>query len=269
MNAQPGRLRKHSGWRLTCCLLGSALATAGCERLPVSTVKQIREGHQAYQQQNYAGAGHRLSAAIASYPSHPDIAEAYYVRGLTRLKGGQTEQARQDFLAGLRLAERPELRALLQAQLGNLAYESGLYEAAVARYRQALHGLPERAPTDRVLLRYGISLQRCGQFREAKLVFADLLTCFPHGAVAADARRRAGWVGDYYAIQCGVYAQQPNAQATARQLRAKGVKASAWRETRNGSIRYVVRAGRYAHRADAERDLAEIQRIIPDAFVVP
>jgi tetratricopeptide (TPR) repeat protein len=269
MNAWHGRQPRRAGWQLTCCLLGAGFAIAGCDRLPASAVTQIREGHQAYQQQNYAGAQQRLSSVIAAHPTQPDIAEAYYVRGLAALKRGQTEQARQDFLAGMRLVERPDLRALLQAQLGNLAYESGLYEAAVVRYQKAEPDLPERDPTNRILLRYGISLQRCGRFNDAKLVLADLLTRFPHGPVAADARRRAGWVGDHYAIQCGVYARQPNAQSTARQLRSKGVKASAWRETRNGSVRYVVRAGKYARRSDAERALPAIRRIIPDAFVVP
>ncbi len=247
----------------------AALALAGCDRLPASAVKQIRQGHDAYQRRNYAAAQQRLSPVISAHASKPDAAEAYYVRGLARLKAGQDGPARKDFLAGLRVTDRPELRALLNAQLGNLAYEANQYESAAGRYRQAQAQLPDRPPTDRVLLRYGISLQRCGRFREAKLVLADLLTRFPTGEAATEARRRAGWVGEHYAIQCGVYSKRANAEASARKLRGKGVDASAWRETRNGSTRYVVRSGRYSRRADAERALPRVRRFISDAFVVP
>ena len=269
MSVRHGRWSGGVGAWLAFVPLLIAITMAGCDRLPASAVKQIRQGHDAYRQQNYVRARHLLSPVISAHPTAPDVGEAYYVRGLARLKGRQVEQARQDFLAGLRVTDRSELRSLLHAQLGNLAYEAGQYESAANHYRRARPDLPDHPPSDRILLRYGIALQRCGRFREGKLVLADLLTRFPSGPAAAEARRRVGWVGDYYSIQCGVYAQQANAEATARRLRAKGVTASAWRETRNGSTRYVVRAGRYARRANAKRALPQVRRVIPDAFVVP
>ncbi len=251
------------------CAAIVSLAGTGCGQLPGQAVSRIRQGHAAYEHGDYTRAEQMLSRVIAEHASHPDTGEAYYVRGLSRLRVGRAEPAHQDFRAGLLVAERPELRALLNAQLGNLAYEHGQYQNAAAYYDQARPDLPGHPPTDRILLRHGISLQRCGRFPEAKQVLADLLTSFPAGPAAAEAREKIGWTGDYYAIQCGVYGESGNAESAARKLRAAGVEASAWRETRDGATRYVVRAGRYPQRAAAERDLPQIRRIIPDAFVVP
>ena len=255
--------------RLALCVLLLPVAGTGCDRLPAPAVTRIRQGHHAYQRGDYARVQRLLSPVIAAHAERPDVGEAYYVRGLARLKAGQAKAAANDFQAALRVADRSELKALLHAQLGNLAFEDGQYESAARHYRRAAPNLPDRSPTDRVLLRYGVSLQRAGRFRQAKLVLADLLTRFSSGPAAAEARRKLTWIGHYYSIQCGVYSNQANAQATARKLRAQGLQASAWRETHNGSTRFVVRAGRYTRRADAERALPNVRQTIPDAFVVP
>jgi len=101
------------------------------------------------------------------------------------------------------------------------------------------------------------------------VVLLDLLDSFGTGPTAAEARRALSHVGNHYSIQCGVYRQQANAQAAARKLRGQGFEASAWRETSNGSTRHVVRSGKYQRRADAERDLPKVRRLVPDAFIVP
>lgn len=269
MSVPHKRRRRPLETRLALCALLLPIAGTGCDRLPAPAVTRIRQGHRAYRQGDYARAQRLLSPVIAAHADQPDVGEAYYVRGLARLRAGQTKAAANDFQAALRVADRSELKALLHAQLGNLAFEDGQYGSAARHYRRAAPDLPNRSPTDRVLLRYGVSLQRAGRFRQAKLVLADLLTRFSSGSAAAEAHRKLAWIGDHYSIQCGVYSNQANAQATARKLRAQGLEASAWRETHNGSTRYVVRAGRYTRRADAERALPNVRRIIPDAFVVP
>jgi outer membrane protein assembly factor BamD (BamD/ComL family) len=241
----------------------------GCDRLPSDAVRQIRQGHGAYQRGDYAGAQQILSPVISRHAGHSDVAEAQYIRGLARVKSDQTEAAQRDFQAALGVAVRPELKGSLYAQLGNLEYEAGRYEAAASQYRRAEPHLDDEPPSDRILLRYGLSLQRCGRFRHAKVVLLDLLDRFPNGPAAAEARRALSHVGNHYSIQCGVYRQQANAKATAGKLRRHGFDASAWRETTNGSRRFVVRSGKYPRRGQAERDLPRIRRIIPDAFVVP
>ena len=111
-------------------------------------------------------------------------------------------------LAALGVVVRPELKGSLYAQLGNLEYEAGRYEAAASQYRRAEPYLDDESPSDRILLRYGLSLQRCGRFRHAKVVLLDLLDRFGTGPAAAEARRALSHVGNHYSIQCGVYRQQ-------------------------------------------------------------
>ena len=250
-------------------LLLAIASVAGCERLPGPAVKQIRQAHQAYEHRQYAQSERMLGSVIAEHAGKPDVAEAHYVRGLCRLNQDHQQAARSDFEAGLAVADRAELRALLHAQLGNLDYEAGDYAQAAAHYRAAKDDLPERSPFDRVLLRYAESLRRQGDFREAKRVWAELLLKFPQGSSARLARRKLADGDDHYSIQCGVYSKPAYAQKAAEDLRSKGIPARAWKEQRNGTTRHVVRTGQYRTYAEAQQALQEVRRHVPDAFIVP
>ena len=246
-----------------------SLVASGCQRLPGPAVRQVRQAHQAYRHRQYARCERLVSPVIAAHATEPDTAEAYYLRGLARLRADRKQAARADFEKGRTIADRAALAALLHAQLGNLEYETGNYERAAAFYRVAEHDLPSRPPSDRVLLRHGISLQRSGQFREAKQVLAGLILRFPSGRPAVEARRKVTWPHDYHCVQCGVYSKAESAQAATRQLGGQGVRATSWRQTRNGKTHYVIRAGRYRTYAQAERGLVNIRPLVPDAFIVP
>lgn len=265
------------GWRLpgTWCVglvagvAVASLAGGGCHRLPEAAVRQIRQAHQAYRHRQYARCERLASPVIAAHAAEPDTAEAYYLRGLARLRTDRKQAAKTDFEKGRRLTDRAELKALLHAQLGNLEYEAGQYERAAGHYRMAEADLPPHPPSDRVLLRYGMSLQRSGRFREGKRVLARLLLRFPSGRPADQARRKVTWPHDYHRVQCGVYSKAETARAAARRLSDRGVPASSWRQTRNGKTRYVVQAGRYRTYPEARRALEEIRPIVPDAFIMP
>ncbi|MFQ5492528.1 MAG: tol-pal system YbgF family protein, partial [Phycisphaerae bacterium] len=192
MDDRQGRRPDPTGLQLVRVFvtLVTVLTAGGCDRLPGPAVKQIREGHQAYRDRQYDLADRLLSEVIAQHPDAPDVAEAYLVRGLAELKSDKPGRAQADLEAGLGLSDRPELIALIHAQLGNLDYEAGRYESAAAHYGLAADDLPDLEPTDRVLLRYGISLQRSGQFHEAKQVLASLLLRFDTGPAVADARHK-------------------------------------------------------------------------------
>lgn len=270
-------MARNRGWRLpgtwrvgvAAGLAVASLAGSGCYRLPEAAVRQIRHAHQAYRHREYARCERLASPVIAAHATAPDTAEAYYLRGLARLQSDRKQAARTDFERGRRLTDRAELKALLNAQLGNLEYEAERYGRAAGHYRMAEANLPPDPPSDRVLLRYGMSLQRSGRFREGKKVLAKLLLRFPSGRPADQARRKITWPHDYHCVQCGVYSKAETAQAAARRLSDRGVPASSWRQTRNGKTRYVVQAGRYRTYPEARRALEEIRPIVPDAFIMP
>ena len=279
MNAGCGRravkgVTARRSW--TVVLLIATVCAPGCTRLPASAVRQIRQAHQAYQAGRYTQAQRLATPVIARHACEPDVAEALYVRGLSRLKAGQTATARGDFESALGLSDRRELTALLHAQLGNLDYEADRHQSAIQHYRAAERiGLPDRQrraageASARVLWRYADSLQRVGRFREAKQVHARLLLRYPNSQAAADVRRTGSWAKDYYSIQCGVYSKPESARQAAADLQQKGIGASAWREEHNGRVRHVVRSGRYRTHAEASRALPAVRRVVPDAFIVP
>ena len=86
-------------------MLIAIAAAGGCDRLPASAVKQIREGHQAYRNRQYSQAQRLLSQVIAKHAQAPDTAEAYYVRGLTQIKSERPTLAKEDLEAGSHLAD--------------------------------------------------------------------------------------------------------------------------------------------------------------------
>ena len=125
MRTERGRRTMGARWAKWVALV-AVMVAPGCTRLPASAVRQIGESHRAYQAGRYAQAQRLVTPVIAKHPDKPDVAEALYVRGLSRLKTGKTVTARGDFESALGVADRDELIALLHAQLGNLDYETQL-----------------------------------------------------------------------------------------------------------------------------------------------
>jgi len=271
MPAAGRRQRGRSGGGCGFCLAAAVAAAAagGCERLPVSAVQQIRQANDAYLHGQLTRGEQLLNPVIARYPDQPDVAEAYYLRSLCRTVTDRREEARSDLRTGLGMADRPELVGLMRAQLGNLEYEAGRYDEAARQYSQARPYLPLRPPTDRVLLRYGISLQRSGQYSAARRMLLELLARFPIGPTTNDAQTRLAWPHDFHSVQCGVFTKADSAQAAARDLRDRGLAATSWQERGGENVRYVVRTGRYPTYAEAEAALPQVRALVPDAFIVP
>ncbi|MCP4247973.1 MAG: tetratricopeptide repeat protein [bacterium] len=259
-------------WTYRCVGLAAALAAGfatGCERLPKSAVQQIRQGYRAYGQRQYDRCARLVSPVIAEHATAPDTGEALYLRALCRIQTGRPTEARADLERGLEISDRDELEALIHVQLGNLDYEARHYRTAASHYNRAGDDLPDARPTDRIMLRHGISLQRSNDFRRGKRVLAELLLRFPNGSTAATARRKLAWPHDYHSIQCGVYSKAASARTAARKLRQGGFEAESWQQTSDGRTRYVVHSGKFGSYAEARRGLGRVRAVVPDAFIVP
>ncbi|MFH0980213.1 MAG: SPOR domain-containing protein [Planctomycetota bacterium] len=241
----------------------------GCAALPAPALRQIEEADQAYRAQRYRAAEELLSPVIEAHPENPDIAEALYVRALCRLRTQRAAEARADLDAALTRARRDELIDRIHTQLGNLEFDQERYNRAAAYYAEAYDGLPDRPPKDRVGYQYGIALQRTGRTTEARLVLAEVATDFPQSEFAVKARRKTEWSNDYFAIQCGVFESIARAHAQAKTLKDQGIDAIAIPDTSVSTKRYMVRVGRYRTYAAARQALSAVQRVQPDAFIVP
>ena len=255
--------------RLSAVTLLVLVAAGGCNDLPAPAVRQIKRADQAYRLSRYLESDRLAGEVIRAHSRKPDTAEAYYLRGLSRLKQARRADAEADFRAALRLCRRRALEVLLCVQMGNLAFQDGAYARSAGFYRRGADDLPANVPIGQVWYRYGLSLQRSGEFDRARAVFRRLVNGRPAGAMGSNALRQMAWKHDYFTVQCGAFSRMESARAAAANLLGQGIEAVASRQDRRGAPPYVVYAGRYRNYAFASAALPAIRRIQGDAFIVP
>lgn len=242
---------------------------AGCAELPGEAVRQIRHADQSYRLARFAESERLASRVIDAHPDKPDTAEAYYIRGLSRLRLGQRSSAASDFEVGLRRCEREELSVLLSLQVGNMAYEAGVYGRAATFLGRAVTKLPTSAPGDETWYRYAHSLQRSGDFAHAGDAFHRVLTDYGNSPSARDALRNVSWRQDYFTLQCGAYSRRRAAGDAAEQLRLRGLVPTVTKLRDRGSVQYIVHVGRYRDFGAAWSALPAVRSVQPDAFILP
>ena len=232
-------------------------------------MKRLNEAEQAYRANQFDRTEELCNSVIKEHPDKPDVAEAFYLRGLARLRGNQAEGAMRDFETAINKTKRRELRGLAHAQLANINFEKDRYQQAIVHYGWARDDLPNEPPKDRVLLQYGIALQRLGRFRDAQPILGEVFKRFPQSSHAADARRRHAWPHEFFTIQCGAFSDIARAHQHAARLQSQSVSAVAVPEGEGTSRLYHVRVGRYPNYLQAQGALPNARRAQPDAYILP
>ncbi|MFA5863662.1 MAG: tetratricopeptide repeat protein [Phycisphaerae bacterium] len=241
---------------------------SGCSNVDLKMADGIREGQKQYSRGNFIGAERILSGSISMDPKNPAAAEAYYIRGLARLKLLKHSTAGQDFQRALRIADREDLRANAHVCLGSIAYELGDWDIAYQHYKAAEENLPHLSPSDWILFRLASSAQRSGRWDEGKKYYARILLEFPESETAKGARRNMNY--GYYAIQVGAFSTAQSAFARVYQLKRAGVTAKVYPiTTAEGRSLKGVYVGRYNDYYQAGKGLVKIRKIIPEARIVP
>lgn len=253
---------------LTGLLAAAAAALPGCDQPSKETVQQLEQARVALDSRRFAECERLLDPIITDYNRRGDTALALYMRAQCRLLTNR-QKAQRDLVTAQPLAKDKLLRAYIDVQLGNIAFDDGVYVQAAAQYAEALDKLPDSPPTDRVLYQYGLALQRSDRFDKAREVFAQVARAYPASKYAVAARQKQAWAEEYFAVQCGVFNEIDFAHRTAARLREQGINAVAFPEERGGGKRYVVRVGRFPRYADACRELDRVRQVQEDAFIVP
>lgn len=254
------------------CITGLSvliLAFAGCTSLPPAERQALQRAAGMYQSGDLRAATADLDRLIKDYDQAIEISEAYYLRGLCRLKSKLPREAEQDFERAIQKSQRTDLTARCRASLAAIAYQAGNWARASDLYVQALPELPDQPPKDKMLYCAGIALQRNGQWREAVFQFGQILRKFRDSPMAADARRLASWRHDYFAIQLAAFSGADSAESKVQELRAKGFDAVQEFLPRNNQSLWVVMAGRYPTYGEAVQGLNRVKRSYPDAFIIP
>jgi tetratricopeptide (TPR) repeat protein len=241
----------------------------GCDTPSKRAAEQVRQADRAYRVARYEESERIASDVIRTHPDELFASEALYLRGLSRLRRGERNAAENDFLAALRRCDHRPLKALLWVQLGNMAFDDERHAAAARSYGRAVEDLPANVSAEKVWFQYGVSLQRNGEFKRARVVFGRLLAEHPSSALASSARRKLAWRHDHFSVQCGAFSSEENARSAARALREGGVNAAVARRDLRSAYPFVVLAGRFRNFGAAESALADVRRIQGDAFIVP
>ncbi len=239
----------------------------GCNQPNKKLVEGIKKGQQLYSEGNYVGAERELGTVISAYPSKPACAEAYYLRGLVRIKQNQTILAEQDFKRALELAKRDDLKTNAHICLGSIYFERKLWDNAYHHYKQACNNLPKVSPNEWVLYRLGLAAQKTGRWREARKYFARLIREYPESQAARLARARIGY--NYFTIQAGAFSKVSGAKKRSSELEAHGFDTRIETHINNGSKLYVVFVGRYKNYYQATGTLNKVKKFVSDARIIP
>jgi outer membrane protein assembly factor BamD (BamD/ComL family) len=266
--ARPHR-RIRIGRALAGGIAGLFILCAGCTALGPGERESLTQASAQYSRGDVSGAVVRLDRLIRDFEKAPEIAEAYYVRGLCRMKMGQVGPAMADFREVIDRSGREGLVAMARTSLASIAYQGGEWGNAADLYEQSVNHLPDKPPTDQILYNAGVAMQRAGRWKQASFQFARILHKFPDRPIASEASKMAAWRHEYFAIQLGVYANADSAAAAVIAFRNKRLDAVQENLPRGGGAMWVVMSGRYAIYSDALAAMPRTKQICSSAFVIP
>lgn len=227
-------------------------------------------GQRYYEREDYARAVDQLNRFLSEVPEGPEAGRALYLRGLSNGQAGQRAQAYADLRRCIATSDDRDVVWRAYLVLGTLHYEDGQWNPAAQHLRAALERMPAVPPKDAALYRLGLCLERSGQWRAASQAFSEIVRDFSGGTYAEPASRRLHLNASHFAVQCGAFRQESNAQTLCSNLKQEGLEAYIRQERRGRTPMYVVLVGRYAGYEQVLRQLAMIrQHFVADAIVWP
>lgn len=241
----------------------------GCQGLSSQQQLWLDEGERAYSSGLYTRAIEQLTCFLDSAPNTSEAGRAAYIRGLAQARSGQRLAARSDLSRCAETAEDSDIRWRAYTVLGTLDYEDQQWGTAARSYAAAAELAPHLPPTDIILFRLGVCYERSGQWSYALIPYRRILTEFPRSSVVADAQRRLQLRADHFAVQCGVFSSQENAQQMVDDLRRQGFDAHTRSEPRGGVRMNVVLVGRFARYDEVARELYRVRSVVPKAVIWP
>ena len=245
------------------------LLLGGCVELPLPAKQELVQAEELYNKRDYTSAKSKLDQILNTYPQYRESSEGYYLRALVYNQISNMSAAQSDLRKAVELSLKPDLTARANAMAGALAFESGNFDEAGKRFEAALRVLPERPPYDLVRYRYGVCLQRKGEWKQARSQFATLLQKYQGTSLRDQAQRMLDWGKDYFSIQCGAYRENGPASGQASRLKAAGLPARVETRRRTGELLHMVYVGQYAKFEMAQSALGNVRRHAPGATIVP
>lgn len=249
---------------------GLALAVSGCAgQLTEQQRLWLARGQESYAREDYAHAIDWLTRFLAEVQEGPEVGQALYVRGLSNAQAGRRTQAYSDLRRCAALGSNVDTGWRVHVVLGTLHFEDHQWDRAAEHWRAAAECMPAAPPKDTVLYRLGLCYERTGRWEAARQRYQEIADGFAGGQYADAARRRLLLKADHFAVQCGAFREEKNAENLRSSLRSKGLSPYIRRELRGRTPLHIVLIGRYETYEEAQRQLAAVRELVPDAILWP
>ena len=248
----------------------ACLALAGCTSADSSS---LQDGFKKYVAQQPVESEAIADRYLAANPSAPDIDQAYYLRGISRMTRGNRAGAIPDLHTAITKTTRADLRSKAYRALGDMAYDQQQWPDAIKNYQAALDNLTlDAASVTYLNYRMGETLQCQGEWTRSEPWFARVVAARNDPTLTDPALRRMHATG--FAIQFGAFQEVAGAQALAAQLRAAGIAPLITNETRTDArnearIWFLVQSGSYPNWAEALKARDGARSKFPAAMIVP
>ncbi len=256
--------------RVRILILGACLMLTACDTSEMDR-NSLRQGYTLYSQRKVDESEAVATKFIAANPDSPNLDEALYLRGISRLTRGGGEAAKQAAADDLRLAiqktTRPDLKAKAYRALGDIDFEGSRWELARSEYAQALPGMTTPKSVTELSYRIGACLQAVGQWDKAPPWFQRAVAA--NGDPELKDRALARMNAHSFALQFGAFQDGPKAAELGRQLQTAGITPAITSELREGKLLYLVRSGAYQTRVEADLARDRVLSRYPLAAVVP
>jgi tetratricopeptide (TPR) repeat protein len=256
----------------------TALAVTAC--LPSDIQKRtIQDGYSKYLSRQFVESESIADDYIKKNPTVDNVDEAYYLRGVARYSRNNKAEAAEDLQTAIAKTKRPDMKQKAFRTLGDIAYDSGDWQLALADYQKSMEigkapvewGQEKNAasakPDTYVNYRVGACLQNLGQWDKARGYFDTVVS------VGGDPQL-TGWAvarlnAHHFSLQFGAFADGPKAAELIKQLKAAGITATAATELRDGKVLYMVRSGSYNTNTEAEAARSKLVAKFPVVAIVP
>ncbi|HMQ14333.1 MAG TPA: SPOR domain-containing protein [Phycisphaerae bacterium] len=255
----------HTTWAVSVLLLA-----AGCSNLTEQQRGWLEDGRSAQDTGQHTRAAEKFTLFLSQVDRGPEQAQALYLRGKSYALAGDRDRAIADLRRCAQLDADHESTWRALVLLGTIYFEElGDWPAARQAYAAAAARMPDEAKRDLVIFRLSLCCERSAMWREALAWQEELTKRYPQSPLLPDAQRRVALRADHFAVQCGAFGEQRNAESLLDSLRRRGFDPFLRREPRGNTYMYVVLVGKYQRYDDALRQLGSMRQVVPGAVIWP
>lgn len=200
-----------------------------------------------------------LNACRAVSKSSPLGEKGRYLMGLSFLKLGLQEEARENFEFVIKNYPRTKIKEELLLGIADSYYLEGDFKRAEEYYKRLLKNFKATDYASIVYLNLGKALRRQGKWKEAQDSFYKVTRSFPLSLEAKEAKKYL-LKDHFFSVQVGAFAKKDNALKLVNTLRRKGYNAVIEKQYDREKILYKVKIERFDTKAMADREAKKLKR---------